>query len=61
MVALSQFQIIRYWSKSPATMRRAAGVRDLIALISQPRIDGRGEANVSVRGLKLAGLALRRR
>jgi putative ABC transport system permease protein len=60
MVSLSQFQILRYW---PQIARDDAGVplisADLIALISQPRIDGRGEANVSVRGLKLAGLALR--
>jgi len=60
MVSLSQFQILRYW---PQIARDDAGAplisADLLALISQPRIDGRGEANVSVRGLKLAGLALR--
>ncbi len=60
MVALSQFQIIRYW---PQIARDAAGAplisADLLCLISQPRIDGRGEANVSVRGLKAMGIALR--
>jgi len=60
MVALSQFQIIRYW---PQIARDAAGAplisADLLCLISQPRIDGRGEANVSVRGLKATGIALR--
>ena len=60
MVSLSQFQILRYW---PQIARDDSGAplvsADLIALISQPRIDGHGEANVSVRGLKLAGLALR--
>ncbi len=60
MVSLAQFQILRYW---PQIARDDAGVplisADLLCLISQPRIDERGEANVSVRGLKLAGLALR--
>src|ERR1035438_7266746 len=60
MVSLQQFQILQYW---PQIARDGAGQplisADLISLISQPRIDGRGEANVSVRGLKLAGLALR--
>jgi putative ABC transport system permease protein len=60
MVALSQFQIIRYWDQIE---RDGSGVplisADLICLISQPRIDGRGEANVSVRGLKPIGMALR--
>jgi len=60
MVSLAQFQTLRYW---PQIARNEAGEplisADLLALISQPRIDGHGEANVSVRGLKLAGLALR--
>jgi putative ABC transport system permease protein len=60
MVALSQYQIIRYW---PQIARDQAGAplvsADLLCLISQPRIDGHGEANVSVRGLKTMGLALR--
>ena len=53
--------------KSSATGRKSRVTKparrsisaDLLCLISQPRIDGQGEANVSVRGLKLAGLALR--
>ncbi|HEX9047371.1 MAG TPA: ABC transporter permease, partial [Verrucomicrobiae bacterium] len=60
MVSLQQFQILRYW---PQIARDSSGAplisADLLCLISQPRIDGRGEANVSVRGLKLAGLELR--
>lgn len=60
MVALSQYQIIRYWDQ---IARDDSGKplisADLICLISQPRIDGRGEANVSVRGLKAVGIALR--
>jgi putative ABC transport system permease protein len=60
MVALAQFQIIRYWDQIE---RDGSGTplisADLICLISQPRIDGRGEANVSVRGLKPIGMALR--
>jgi putative ABC transport system permease protein len=60
MVSLPQFQILRYW---PQIARDDTGAplisADLIALISQPRIDGRGEANVSVRGVSVRGLALR--
>ena len=60
MVSLSQYQILRYW---PEIARDESGAplisADLLCLISQPRIDGHGEANVSVRGLKLAGLPLR--
>jgi putative ABC transport system permease protein len=60
MVSLPQLQIIRYW---PQIERDAGGAplisADLISLISQPRIDGRGEANVSVRGISPQGLALR--
>jgi putative ABC transport system permease protein len=60
MVSLPQFQIIRYW---PQIARDEAGEplisADLICLISQPRIDGRGEANVSVRGLTAMGRVLR--
>jgi len=60
MVSLQQFQILRYWEQIARDESGAPLISaDLIALISQPRIDGRGEANVSVRGLKLAGLALR--
>jgi putative ABC transport system permease protein len=60
MVSLSQLQILRYW---PQIARDEAGTplvsADLLCLISQPRIDGRGEANVSVRGLKPMGITLR--
>ena len=60
MVSLQQFQILHYW---PQIARDQAGKplisADLICLISQPRIDGRGEANVSVRGLTEMGRALR--
>ena len=60
MVSLQQYQVIRYWRQ---IARDGSGrpliSADLLALISQPRIDGHGEANVSVRGLKLAGLELR--
>jgi putative ABC transport system permease protein len=60
MVSLPQFQILRYW---PQIARDARGTplisADLISLISQPRIDGRGEANVSVRGVSPMGAALR--
>lgn len=60
MVSLQQFQILRYW---PQIARDESGrpfiSADLISLISQPRIDGRGEANVSVRGLSPMGMALR--
>jgi len=60
MVSLQQFQILHYW---PQIARDDAGKplisADLICLISQPRIDGRGEANVSVRGLTEMGRALR--
>jgi putative ABC transport system permease protein len=59
-VSLSQFQIIRYWEQ---IARNEAGTplvsADVITLISQPRIDGRGEANVSVRGLTPVGMTLR--
>ena len=60
MVSLQQFQILHYW---PQIARDDAGKplisADLICLISQPRIDGHGEANVSVRGLTEMGRALR--
>jgi putative ABC transport system permease protein len=60
MVSLPQFEILRYW---PQIARDAAGApiisADLIGLISQPRLDRSGEANVSVRGLKAMGISLR--
>ena len=60
MVPLSQFQIIRYWDQIARDDSAAPLISaDLICLISQPRIDGKGEANVSVRGLKPIGMALR--
>jgi putative ABC transport system permease protein len=60
MVSLQQFQILHYWkqiARDDADQPLISA--DLISLISQPRIDGRGEANVSVRGLTSMGLALR--
>lgn len=59
-VTLAQFQTIRYW---PQIARDDQGLplvsADVITLISQPRVEGRGEANVSVRGLTPAGVSLR--
>jgi putative ABC transport system permease protein len=59
-VSLQQYQTIRYW---PQIARDAQGVplvsADVLSLISQPRIDGAGEANVSVRGLTAMGILLR--
>jgi putative ABC transport system permease protein len=59
-VSLAQLQTIRYW---PQIAHDEQGVpilsADVITLISQPRIDGRGDANVSVRGLTPAGRQLR--
>ena len=59
-VSLAQLQTIRY---CPQIAHDEQGVpilsADVITLISQPRIDGRGEANVSVRGLTPAGRQLR--
>ncbi len=59
-VSLAQFQIIRYWE---LIAHDAAGTplvsADVVTLISQPRRDGRGEANVSVRGLTPVGMTLR--
>jgi putative ABC transport system permease protein len=60
LVSLEQLRILHYW---PQIARDAAGQpvisADLICLISQPRIDGHGEANVSVRGVSPLGVALR--
>ncbi len=59
-VSLSQFQTLHYW---PQIARDEKGVplvsADVVTLISQPRIDGKGEANVSVRGLTPMGMRLR--
>src|SRR6267378_2259237 len=44
MVSLPQFQILRYWEQVARDDSGAPLISaDLIALISQPRIDGRGE------------------
>jgi len=60
MVSLQQFQILRYWEQiARDESGRPLISADLIALISQPRIDGKGEANVSVRGVSPMGMALR--
>jgi putative ABC transport system permease protein len=60
LVSLEQLKILHYW---PQIARDGAGQpvisADLICLISQPRIDGHGEANVSVRGVSPLGVALR--
>ena len=59
-VSLEQFQIICYWDQIARDATGAPLVSaDVVTLISQPRIDGRGEANVSVRGLTPVGMALR--
>lgn len=59
-VSLQQFQTLRYW---PQIERDEKGnplvSADVVTLISQPRIDGKGEANVSVRGLTPMGRFLR--
>jgi putative ABC transport system permease protein len=59
-VSLSQFQTLHYW---PQIARDEKGIplvsADVVTLISQPRIDGKGEANVSVRGLTPMGMLLR--
>lgn len=60
MVSLSQFQMIHYWPQiARDDSDRPLVSADLISLISQPRIDGHGEANVSVRGVSPMGIALR--
>ncbi len=59
-VSLVQFQTLRYW---PQIARDEKGnpivSADVVTLISQPRIDGKGEANVSVRGITPMGMHLR--
>ncbi len=59
-VSLQQFQTLHYW---PQIARDEKGVplvsADVVTLISQPRIDGKGEANVSVRGITPMGMFLR--
>ena len=59
-VSLQQFQTLRYW---PQIARDQNGVplvsADVVTLISQLRIDGKGEANVSVRGITPMGMFLR--
>jgi len=59
-VSLAQLQTIRYWPQIAQDANGAPLVSaDVITLISQPRIDGQGEANVSVRGLTPLGQQLR--
>ena len=59
-VSLQQFKTLCYW---PQIARDEKGnplvSADVVTLISQPRIDGNGEANVSVRGLTPMGRFLR--
>ena len=59
-VSLQQFQMLHYW---PQIARDEKGIplvsADVLTLISQPRIDGKGEANVSVRGITPMGMYLR--
>jgi putative ABC transport system permease protein len=59
-VSLAQFRTLHYWSQ---IARDAQGnpivSADVVTLISQPRIDGKGEANVSVRGVTPMGRMLR--
>ncbi len=59
-VSLQQFQTLHYW---PQIARDEKGdplvSADVVTLISQPRIDGKGEANVSVRGITPMGMWLR--
>jgi putative ABC transport system permease protein len=59
-VSLQQFQTIHYWPQIARDENNQPLVSaDVVALISQPRLDGRGEANVSVRGLTPMGRFLR--
>jgi putative ABC transport system permease protein len=59
-VSIQQFQILHYWSQIARDEKgRPLVSADVVALISQPRIDGKGEANVSVRGLTPMGMNLR--
>ena len=59
-VSLQQFQTLHYWSQIARDKKGNPIVSaDLVTLISQPRIDGKGEANVSVRGLTPMGRFLR--
>jgi putative ABC transport system permease protein len=59
-VSVQQFQMLHYW---PQIARDEKGnpivSADVVTLISQPRIDGKGEANVSVRGVTPMGMMLR--
>jgi putative ABC transport system permease protein len=59
-VSLPQFQTLHYWSQIARDEKGVPLVSaDVVTLISQPRIDGKGEANVSVRGLTPMGMLLR--
>ena len=59
-VSLEQFRTIRYWPQIARDENNQPLVSaDVVALISQTRVDGKGEANVSVRGLTPMGRFLR--
>jgi putative ABC transport system permease protein len=59
-VSLQQFQTLRYWPQIARDERGTPLISaDVVTLISQPRIEGKGEANVSVRGLTPMGRFLR--
>jgi putative ABC transport system permease protein len=59
-VSLEQFRTIRYWPQIARDENNQPLVSaDVVALISQTRLDGKGEANVSVRGLTPMGRFLR--
>jgi putative ABC transport system permease protein len=59
-VSLQQFQTIRYWPQIAHDEHNEPLVSaDVVALISQTRLDGKGEANVSVRGVTPKGRFLR--
>src|SRR5690242_8629279 len=59
-VSLEQFRTLHYWKQIARDARGNPIVSaDVVTLISQPRIDGRGEANVSVRGVTPMGMELR--
>ena len=59
-VSLQQFQTLRFWPQIARDQKGDPIVSaDVVTLISRPRIDGKGEANVSVRGLTPMGRFLR--
>ena len=59
-VSVEQFRTLHYWDQIARDAKGNPIVSaDVVTLISQPRIDGRGEANVSVRGVTQMGIQLR--